>query len=623
MRLPGVALLVPIAAAIAQERPVRWTLESRATPVVIRASSATSVVVVARIDTGWKLYSLNPQVGGPIATAITLGDSAFVLGEVTAPPPRRYPDRNFNIMAEIYTEAVRFEAPVRAHASTKSGARDLVILVQFQTCTDRYCLPPRTDTLPVRARVIADASSAALARTVPPAASPAPTTARAPLPAPVLERADFVAPTDLTSLLAFVWLAVTMGLLSLLTPCILPMIPITVSYFGRDADGSRGARTRAALAHAIGIVSAFTLLGFVVSVTLGAGEIVHLAANPWLNAAIAALFIAFALNLLGLFEITLPQRLLTGVSQAGSGRAAGALVIGNVFAITSFTCTVPFIGTLLVLATQGTWRWPLLGLAAYGAAFAIPFVVLALAPRVLDRVPRGGPWMLMLKSSFAVVELALAIKFLSNVDLVLGLGVLTREVVNALWIVAAVTISAICLLRARGQRLQPGRFAASAAALGIAVWLSGGLRGKRLGELEAYLPPHRADLAARRITSELSWLHDDYAAAVARARAEQKPIMLDFTGYTCTNCRWMEANMFPRDDVRALLSRYVRVRLYTDGLGEPFLSQQRMQLERFGSIGLPYYALLDARGTPIATFLGMTRDSREFGEFLEKGLAPR
>jgi thiol:disulfide interchange protein len=624
-----------LSASAAQERPITWSVASPSAVVRVRAGDVTGIPLVATIDTGWKLYSLTQKAGGPVATQISLGDTATfaIAGHITAPEPKEYPDRNFNIFTEIYTAATRFVVPVRAARSAKPGLHRLPILVRFQTCTDRYCLPPRTDTLDVAMTVLEPATAAATGVPSSIAAPPteAPTAAPAtPAAAPAAPaRADIVAPTDLASLARFVWLAITMGLLSLLTPCILPMIPITVGYFGSGAAATARARAGAALAHALGIVGAFTVLGFSVSAFFGAGGIVRLAASPWLNLVIAALFIAFALNLLGVFEITLPQRLLAGIARTGDtrGRSAGALLMGSAFALTSFTCTVPFVGTLLVLATQGSWRWPLLGLVVYGAAFALPFFILALSPGALQRLPKSGAWMLVLKSSFAVIELALAIKFLSNVDLVLGVGVLTRDVVIGLWIVAAIAIAVICVTVSRRGRPAPWRLAGSGAAVLLAAALSLGLRGRRLGELEAYLPPPRHTVAAMSsaeaqayIGGELPWIHNDYQGALTLASTERKPLLLDFTGYTCTNCRWMEANMFPRDDVRQLLARYVRVRLFTDGLGEPYVSQQRFQLDRFGSVALPYYAALDKDGTPVATFLGMTRDSREFAEFLKKAL---
>jgi len=269
-------------------------------------------------------------------------------------------------------------------------------------------------------------------------------------------------------------------------------------------------------------------------------------------------------------------------------------------------------------------------MVVFSTVFAAPFFALALVPGMLRKRPRAGEWMPALELTIGAIELAAAIKFASNADLVLGWGVLTRQVVIGLWI-AILFALAIALLRYFPSRpadsvTRPGRFRVATAALVLALLavLVPGLFGRRLGELEAFLPP----LAGVRATAaesarELPWMLNDYASALLTANRERRPILVDFTGYTCTNCRWMEANMFPRDDVKESLRRFVRVRLYTDGLGEPYQSQQRLEQRIFGTVALPLYAAFDADGRPRATFLGMTRDPREFKEFLERGASPR
>jgi thiol:disulfide interchange protein len=198
-------------------------------------------------------------------------------------------------------------------------------------------------------------------------------------------------------------------------------------------------------------------------------------------------------------------------------------------------------------------------------------------------------------------------------------GVFTRAAVIACWILAAVVLA---LLYLRGVRRSPvPRLVAAGSAVMLALWLGTGLRGYRLGELEAFLPPAAEDvLLARAGTGELPWRVNDYEGTLAAGRASGRPVIIDFTGYTCTNCRWMEANMFPRGEVRELLGRYERVRLYTDGRGEPYQRQQRLQEELYGTVALPYYAVLAPDGRTVATFLGMTRDSRDFVQFLSDGL---
>jgi thiol:disulfide interchange protein DsbD len=193
-------------------------------------------------------------------------------------------------------------------------------------------------------------------------------------------------------------------------------------------------------------------------------------------------------------------------------------------------------------------------------------------------------------------------------------GIFTRTVVLITWVIVAMLLMAQFL---RGKRSAP-KLVLAAASLVLAVWLGNGIRGARLGELEAFLPP--ADDAVLAAGKEPEWIVNDYDTALALARQQNRPILIDFTGYTCTNCRWMEANMFPRPEVAIELARYVRVRLYTDGQGEPYLGYQRMQRDIYGTVALPYYVALDSHGTPDVAFGGLTRNSAEFVSFLRKGL---
>jgi thiol:disulfide interchange protein len=286
--------------------------------------------------------------------------------------------------------------------------------------------------------------------------------------------------------------------------------------------------------------------------------------------------------------------------------------------VTSFTCTAPFVGSLLVLSTRGDPGWPLAGLGTYAVAFAGPFVLLALSPGALHRLPRSGAWMQTLLRAIGIVVLAAALKFVSNASMVAGWGLLPRDLFIALWLLAALALAWVFLagLRSPGARRAP-RLMAAGVALVLAGWLTAGLAGRPLGELEAYVPPPamgHGDGAA------LAWWLNDYDGALAAARAEGLPLFVDFTGYTCTNCRWMEGNMFARTEILPLLDRYVLLRLYTDGLGEPYRSQQQFQEQRFGAVALPYYAVIGGDGHPVATFLGMTRSTRRFASFLNDGL---
>jgi thiol:disulfide interchange protein DsbD len=292
--------------------------------------------------------------------------------------------------------------------------------------------------------------------------------------------------------------------------------------------------------------------------------------------------------------------------------------MGATFALTSFTCTAPFVGTLLVSATQGNWKWPALGLLTFSAVFALPFLILALVPEALARLPRSGEWMVTIKGALAFLELAAAMKFLSNADLVSGWGVFTRTVVLASWVALGLALTG--WLSLQSSRARAGfvvkRFAPAAVTLLITAWLTTGLFGHRLGELEPFLPPAGTNSTGVANGNELSWIMNDYASAIAQARAEQKLVLIDFTGYTCTNCRWMEANMFPRDEVRRELDRFVRVRLFTDGRDDNNAQQQAFEEAQFHTVALPLYAIVDANGETRGQFLGMTRNADEFIAFL-------
>jgi thiol:disulfide interchange protein DsbD len=223
-----------------------------------------------------------------------------------------------------------------------------------------------------------------------------------------------------------------------------------------------------------------------------------------------------------------------------------------------------------------------------------------------------------------LLELAAAMKFLSNVDLVWNWGIFTRPVVLAIWVLIAIALvvylAGLVRLGQAPKLGRPGlpRLAAVAAGLVLGVWLASGLSGRSLGELEAFLPP--ADLDGLANGSELPWIINDYDAALATAKQQDRPLIVDFTGYTCTNCRWMEANLFPKPEVARELARFVRVRLYTDGRGEMFRRYQAMEQHWFGTVALPYYAVVSAEGQPVVAFGGLTRNPVEFVTFLRRGL---
>jgi thiol:disulfide interchange protein DsbD len=422
----------------------------------------------------------------------------------------------------------------------------------------------------------------------------------------------------------------TMGALSLATPCVFPMIPITVSFFTKQAETTRASGIRQALVYSFGIIFTFTGLGLGLAALLGATGINQFAANPWVNLAITAVFLGFALNLFGLYQIGIPSSLLTKLSKTGSGSGyASALLMGLTFTLTSFTCTVPFVGTVLVATSQGDWLWPAMGMLGFSVVFAAPFFILALLPRMLVALPKSGGWLNSVKVTMGFLEVAAAMKFVSNVDLVWQWHIFTRETVLCIWIATAVLATVYLLGKFRLPHDSPMehlgvlRMTAALLFLAIGFYLFTGLMGASLGEIDAFLPPRTAGAFAftgGAHGQELSW-NTNLEGALAQARQENKLVFVDFTGYTCTNCRWMEANIFPLPAVNTTLQKYIRLQLYTDGEGKQYQENQAYQKEKFGTVALPLYAILDAQGNRLSTFPGMTRNAQEFVRFLNAPLA--
>ncbi len=422
----------------------------------------------------------------------------------------------------------------------------------------------------------------------------------------------------------FIWLAASTGLLSLLTPCVFPMVPVTIAYFSTpDHHGSRGLRR--ALLFAMGIVATFTVLGLTLATAFGAAGLNRFAADPAVNIGLAVVFLVFAANLFGWLEIGLPRRATNAADRAARGAtpgsSLGALLMGATFTLTSVTCTAPFVGTLLVLASRGSWAMPVGGMLVYSAAFALPFFLLAAAPGLVSRLPRAGEWMRTLRVLIGLLEVGAAIKFASNADLILGWGIFTRDAVLIGWSVLALA-GAAYLARDVGEKMRQRELhvvgvAPIVAALLMAGWLASGIRGRPLPQVEAFLPPVVPTALGAAGGEAPVWMLNDFSAAQRVARTSGKLVFVDFTGYTCTNCRWMEANIFSRPDVGAELGQFVLARLYTDGDGAVYERQQAFQEKTFGTVALPLYAVLDADGNVRATFSGLTRNPADFIAFLQ------
>ncbi|MFM9903035.1 MAG: protein-disulfide reductase DsbD family protein [Pyrinomonadaceae bacterium] len=628
MRKIGFVYLVFIFIApvlVFSQSPAKWSLSSGNASSQLKSGDKINVSLKAEIENGWHLYALEQPEGGPIATTIKVTEAApfEIDGSITSPKPTIKPDPNFPVNGKpletrFFTDSVIFSIPLKAVADAASNA--VSIDVRFQLCNDQFCLPPKI----IRVSI---AGSEEVKKNISSAPAPAePPTNNLPRPA----GGGNQTPTDLWP---FLWLAVSLGALSLLTPCVFPMIPITVSYFTSHSAGSRAKSVKLAAIYSLGIIGTFTIVGMLLAIFVGAAGINLFAANPWINLVITAVFLFFAFNLFGAYEITVPAGILTKLdsltrSKEGEGSGIiGALLMGLTFTLTSFTCTSPFVGTILVSASQGNWQMPLIGMLTFSTVFALPFFVLALAPQLISQLPRAGGWMNSVKVAMGFLEVAAAMKFISNVDLVWKWGFFTRDVVLTVWIAIFVVLSIYLLGKfqlshdSKPERLGAFRMFSAVISLAISFYLLTGLFGAKLGEVESFLPPDLNNSAARfsgKGSEELKWIENDYPAALAKAKAENKLVFIDFTGYTCTNCRWMEANVFPKKEVEAELGKYVLARLYTDGDGEIYERQQKMEQDAYGTVALPFYAIVDGDGKTVASFPGLTRNTPEFVDFLKK-----
>ena len=661
-------LALPVS-VLAADEVVHWSARlDNSRP--LKPGQKTSAIVEAKIGPGWHLYSITQPPGGPTTTVISLpqGQVLHAAGTVVGPVPETDYDPNFEMNTEFYEGSARFRVPLITDSAAEPGPSKGVVVVLFQVCNDTMCLPPTSVHLPFNVTIVAATAKESAAAPVLPGKKTANSGAgfvtagvikggnrrievedervkgksepmNFPSPSSTAHLASpSKTPTPSTSpqpLSSFLWLAMGFGALSLLTPCVFPMIPITVSYFTGHAAESRGRAVKQALVYAVGIILTFTALGMILALAVGAGGVNLFAANPWVNLLITGIFLGFALNLFGAFEIQIPSGVLTKLDKAtrraGGSEVIGTLLMGFTFTLTSFTCTAPFVGTLLVMAAQGRWHRPLVGMLAFSVVFALPFFFLAWMPQHLARLPKSGGWLNAVKVVMGFLEVAAAMKFLSNADLVWRWNIFTREVCLAVWVAIGVLTTLYLLGQFKlahdspVERLGALRLTWTMLCLAMTFYLLTGLFGRPLGELESFLPPATANGSpaigtSRSASGDLTWILNDYAGALKQAQQERKRVFVDFTGYTCTNCRWMEANMFPRPEVRRELQQYVRVRLYTDGAGKLFEDQQQMQQRMFGTVALPFYAILDADGRSLATFAGLTRNAAEFEAFLGKGL---
>ncbi len=639
--LAGIACCA--AAFAQQEHPVTWSFE----PVraEVSAGATAGFNLEAKIEPGWHLYASTTPQGAPNALALVVaGDDAIDAWRGLQPKPEVKFDPNFQSDSYWYLDEARFQVAVDVAQTAPAGDLPVKAILRYGVCNDKMCLPPKlmilessvqvglnaatsfepSDGLETMAAVEIPAKLLAKAGAAPAASDGEP----APSGQEATGEAAAVAVDQ--GLFRFAIVAFGLGLLAIFTPCVFPMIPITMSYFISTQSGEKKASVMQASVFALGVVTLFTGLGATVSAVLGPFGMQALGSSVWVNGFIALVFFAFGASLLGAFEITVPSGAMTSLNKYTQGSGVlPTLMMGLVFALASFACTGPFVGALLAGSVSGGgMAWPIFGMLMFSIGLAAPFFVLALFPSYLGKLPKSGGWLSRTKITMGFLIIAVGVKYLSNVDQVYQWHVLTRERFLAIWIVlfSLAGLYLLGLLKIDEGDSGPvglGRLAAGGALLALAVSLIPGMFNARLGELDAYVPS--SEYSGMRLAGGSAgadkehWLKDDYAGALAKAKQENKNVLLFFTGYSCTNCKWMKTNMFPRPEIAKAVEGLVVVELYTDGVDDATDANQALQLERFKTVAIPYYAIVSPDGKTLGAFPGRATDAQQFLNFLEKG----
>lgn len=637
MVLPGRAFISSLAllaaltsTAVAKEDPVQWTFVPVGGKTIVAPGGKAYFELNAQIEPGWHLYSPTTPPSGPIITTIKVNENPAVSSyQIYRPAPVRKLDPNFGVDTETYTQQSKFLVEVLFASSAKGGS-DVAAAVRYQACSDVKCLPPVRKI--ATAAVTFSPGAPAPAFQLPSGYALVPVAASRGATTPPVGAKPAPVSSSNQDLLPYLLTAFGFGLAALFTPCVFPMIPITVSFFLNQSSGSTAPGRKSngwlqALIFCAGIVILFTGLGFLVTAIAGPFGVVQLGSSPWVNGFIAVVFFVFGLSLLGAFELSLPSGLLTRLNSASQGGGyAGSLLMGLTFSLTSFACIGPIVGPLLIASVQQKGAQPVLGMLAFSVGLAAPFFLLALFPSYLSKLPRSGGWMVRVKVVLGFIVLAVMLKYLSNVDQVLQIHWLTRERFLAAWIVlfALPGLYLLGLLPIEGikrdERLGAGRALIAALFLIFSISLIPGLLGSPLGDLDAFVPEGTGAIgvpAAQSSQAAAAYFKNDLNGALMAARQQQKLVLVNFTGYACTNCHWMKANMFSRPEIRAALKDMVLVDLYTDGTDTDSEKNQKFEDQRFGTASIPFYAILDPDQNTVATFPQLTRNPGEFLSFLE------
>ena len=638
------------------------------------------LVFTATVKNPWHLYGTELPKGGPTPTHLLVDkiEGAELVGGLTSTqkPVEMY-DPNFEMTLRFFSGKVTFRQKIRITDPKKFA---FVGAIRYMACNDEQCLPPANWEFTVQPKELGKLGDAAATKLTEetPATTEATATSLGEPSADSVASVDTlsVAPQDTAALASSdlwapvipelkaygdqalnqaegsLWMLLVGGflggLVALVTPCVWPMIPMTVSFFlKRSSDRKKGIRD--ALLYGIGIIVIYVSLGLIVSAVFGSDALNNLATNAIFNVAFFILLVIFAISFFGAFELVLPAS-WTAKMDAKADSASGFISIffmAFTLALVSFSCTGPIIGTLLVQAATSSSGMlaPAVGMLGFALALALPFTLFAIFPNLLQSMPKSGGWMNSVKVVLAFIELALALKFLSIADLAYGWRILDREVFLSLWIVIAILLGLYLLGKIRFPHDAPQEKTPIPAlflaiiSFSFAVYMMPGLVGAPLRAISAFAPPLRTqDLNL--YNGEVHAKFDDYDAGMAYARQVGKPVMIDFSGYGCVNCRKMEASVWIDPNVKHMLEEdYVLITLMVDEkapLKEPIEIMENgekvklrtvgdkwsyFQRMKFGANAQPFYVLLDHQGKPLAPSYAFNEDVSAYLNFLKSGLS--
>ena len=579
---------------------------------VARAGEVVDIELNAMMTDEWHIYSIYKTSEGPLPTEISVGGE--IIGSVAPliePEPIHKFDPGFETITYYHEGDTKFTIPIKIKRNTKPGIYKISVDIFYMVCNIRLCYPPITKsdsiTVIIEEGETRKGKSSFLISNLNDDSS---------------DKFD----KKSKSLLSIFLLAIGGAILSWVMPCVYPMIPIIISFFSKMSQEKHIGRNTIATFYGLGISGTFIIIGSLVGfLSWGVSDVAaksryanignFIATDPWINLLLGILFIFFALWMFGIVNINVAGRLSNKTDQAGqSAKSAytGSFLLGITFAITSFSCTVPVVGSLLVIAATGTAGGlftSLYGMTVYGVVFAAPFVALSLFPTALEKLPKSGAWMETLKIIFGFVEIAAAIKFLWVPDLEWGLGLLPRNIVLFIFVVIAIVQLAYLLglfkvgtaYNVDPFKIGKGRIVGIVFTLLFLFPIVMSLQSKptyhyanmpRLMDefIEALVPPPPTE---DQIAIKEGWFVDEYDKALEKAKLEGKPLFIDFTGVYCANCRVMERRIFPTESVKKQLDKMILTRLYVDKKDSLSEAYARLQFERYSQATQPYYVVLD------------------------------